>query len=433
MNRRDLLKQMSLASAALLMPSARVFAAPEDYTGRFFITLQAAGAWDVSSFCDPKANQSGEPEINTWSRSESIQTAGNIAYAPFGNNAAFFDAYYQDMMVINGIDAQTNSHTTGVLHNWSGRNSGNYPSLTALFSAANAPELPLAYLNFGGYSETANLVRYTRLDDINALLSVLRPNVTPWNEDNRYRSDARLQQVLAAQQARLQRLRAENSRLPRQQYAMDAYYQARENNQGLEDFAAVIPASDQRQTRVQANTNVSSNLLEQIQISLLAMQSGVACSADLICHGFDTHADHDELHGPLLGHLTDAIDYLWTYADQQGIADRITLLIASDFSRTPFYNSSNGKDHWPIGSAVVMERNAAWGNRVVGATDEAQNAYAINPTTLARDDANGSIIYPHHVHEAMRRYLGLDLESVTSPFAFNNSESFDLFNPSLST
>ena len=46
MNRRDLLKQMSLASAALLMPSARVFAAPEDYTGRFFITLQAAGAWE---------------------------------------------------------------------------------------------------------------------------------------------------------------------------------------------------------------------------------------------------------------------------------------------------------------------------------------------------------------------------------------------------
>ena len=33
-------------------------------------------------------------------------------------------------MVINGIDLQTNSHTTR-LHNWSGRNAEGYPGLTA--------------------------------------------------------------------------------------------------------------------------------------------------------------------------------------------------------------------------------------------------------------------------------------------------------------
>ena len=236
MNRRRFIHnaiQGSLGSAAALsLPAARVFAAPEDYTGRFFVTLQADGAWDVSSFCDPKINQTGSPEINVWSRTQDIESAGNIAFAPVANNADFFQKYYQDMLVINGIDAQTNSHSTGVLHNWSGKNSAGYPSLTALFAANNAPDLPLAYLNYGGYAETARLIRYTRLDDIRALLGVLTPNVVTWDRDLRYRDDNMLNMVKQRQQERLARLRSDQSALPRQSYTMDTYAQARSNASG---------------------------------------------------------------------------------------------------------------------------------------------------------------------------------------------------------
>ena len=62
------------------------------------------------------------------------------------------------MLVINGIDAQTNSHTTGVLHNWSGRNAEGFPSITALFAARFAPKQPLSYLSFGGFSQTAGII-----------------------------------------------------------------------------------------------------------------------------------------------------------------------------------------------------------------------------------------------------------------------------------
>ena len=109
------------------------------------------------------------------------------------------------------------------------------------------------------------------------------------------------------------------------------------------------------------------------------------------------------------------------------MADRLTLVIGSDFGRTPHYNADNGKDHWPIGSVIVMEQNPSWGNRVVGLTDEGQNAYKINPNTLQRDDANGTIIYPKHVHKALRRYLNLENTSVESNFAFNNTEDFKFF------
>ena len=50
-----------------------------------------------------------------------------------------------------------------------------------------------------------------------------------------------------------------------------------------------------------------------------------------------------------------SIDYLWDYAERHGVANRMVVVIGSDFGRTNFYNSAEGKDHWPIGSYIVME------------------------------------------------------------------------------
>ena len=86
----------------------------------------------------------------------------------------------------------------------------------------------------------------------------------------------------------------------------------------------------------------TSNLQRQMMLSVLAFKAGVSSSGDLFQSGFDTHSAHDRDHEPLMSHLTDSIDFLWTYAEQLGVADRLTLLIASDFSRTPFYNGGGG-------------------------------------------------------------------------------------------
>ena len=103
------------------------------------------------------------------------------------------------------------------------------------------------------------------------------------------------------------------------------------------------------------------------------------------------------------------------------------MVIGSDFGRTPHYNSDNGKDHWPIGSVIVMEKNVAWTNRSVGLTDEGHNALSINPSTLERDDQNGTIIYPKHVHKALRRHLGIENSVVEQNLTFTSTEDFDFF------
>lgn len=427
MRRRQFLKQLTAGGAAFGLTGGHVFAAPEDYTGRFFVTIQVDGAWDVSSFCDPKMNQSGERTINQWAKKGEIEEAGNIRYAPVANNRDFFRKYYRDMLVINGIDAQTNSHSTGVLHNWSGRNSAGYPSLTALHALANAPDLPLAYMNFGGYAETARLIRYTRLKNIGSMLSVLSPNALSWDRERNIRDPEMLSIVQRRQQERLQRLRQRETLLPRQEYTMDAYYDARRNASKLADLSAYIPPKDELEGEVRVNSDVTSDLRAQAQIALLAFKAGVGCSADLHLGGFDTHANHDQQHYPLLGHLTDSIDYFWNYASSLGIADRVTLMVTSDFARTPYYNSGNGKDHWPIGSALFMEQGASWGNRQINATDELQNALTVAPDNLRQTTEGGTRIYPKHVHHAVRQYLGLSGGALENSFPLHNTPLLPFF------
>ena len=133
MDRRNFVKKLIRASGVAALPMMNFpLLAQSPFSGKFLISLQLDGGVDVTAFCDPKMNVPGEPEINWWARAGETQTVGNLSYAPFANNQQFYEKYFHDMLVINGVDAQTNSHTVGIVHNWSGRNSVGYPTITCI-------------------------------------------------------------------------------------------------------------------------------------------------------------------------------------------------------------------------------------------------------------------------------------------------------------
>jgi len=70
-----------------------------------------------------------------------------------------------------------------------------------------------------------------------------------------------------------------------------------------------------------------------------------------------------------------------------------------------------------------MKKGQLWTNRVVGATDAGHNAYRTNSNTLQRDNLNGAIIYPKHVHQALRNYLGLGGTASDERLTFHNTEN----------
>ena len=195
----------------------------------------------------------------------------------------------------------------------------------------------------------------------------------------------------------------------------------------MKAYADVIPPEDELEEWEEGPNNFGSSLRRQAQLTILAFKTSVAVSADLYLGGFDTHANHDPDHAWLLGNLTAGVDYLWEYAEIHGVADRLVVVIGSDFGRTNLYNSQSGKDHWPYGSYIIMEKNQTWTNRMVGVTDELHFPYRIDPHNLLRNDMGGTLIYPKHVHKALRRYLGIEYSAGCLRFPFNNTEDFAFF------
>ena len=436
MNRRAFLKGTASLAVAGVAGFRLPLAHASDYSGRLCVFVQADGGWDPTSFCDPKVNTAGEPVINHWAENDEIQEAGNIPYAPFAGNNAFFEKYHRRMLVINGVDAQTNSHTVGIVHNWSGRNSEGYPATTAVLAADAAPNLPVSYVNFGGYSETAGLTRYTRLDNPDLLRSIAYPRGQgEWDgadhpEDSAYVSAEDWEAMARHRTATVEGLAGVDNLLPGESFRLGHYRAAFAASESLKVFADAIPPEDELEPPVEVeidNDGYDSQIRRQAQLTVLAFKTGVSVSADLWVGGFDTHNNHDAAQGWLLANLTDGLDYLWDYAEEHGIADRLFVVVGSDFGRTNFYNSRHGKDHWPIGSFLVMEKNQPWTNQVVGETDGLHFAQRINPVTLERDDANGTIIYPKHVHKALRRYLGVENSPGAKRFPFSNTEDFAFF------
>ena len=133
-----------------------------------------------------------------------------------------------------------------------------------------------------------------------------------------------------------------------------------------------------------------------------------------------------------LPQLTNLVDYIWQKSAALGINSRILIRIYSEFGRTPL-NSGDGKDHWHIGSQVLMEANPAWGNRVFGASGPRHEPLMINTATGAVDPVNGVVMTPRHIHAVLRNYLGIQTTDPRFDLKVPASEMFGFLNPNTGT
>jgi uncharacterized protein (DUF1501 family) len=123
------------------------------------------------------------------------------------------------------------------------------------------------------------------------------------------------------------------------------------------------------------------------------------------------------------------LNRIWQEAEMQGVADRVVVMVGSDFGRTPSYNGANGKDHWPVSSMLLMGQGVP-GGVTVGASDEGHNPRMLDPATLepTDDPAVGVRLQPHHVHAAVRRLLGVEGSAADAafPLAIPEEEALDI-------
>lgn len=391
MDRRNFLRVLGAGGVALAAaPSSSRAADP--YEGPLLLTVNALGGWDVSNFCDPKGTA-----MNQRYETGDIESAGAIHYAPLDDNAAFFERFHEDLLLINGIDMKTAGHTEAARHMWSGvQADDNTPSLAALFAAHHVmgSDAPTPFISYGGFARTGDLVPLTRLGNPLTLDSIgLHEHERGIANQARYVDDFALEEIYAARQARHDAAPA--NELPR----FEAQRATLFGNQ------ITVPLLRRYQEYLPEVNNTLDVWQAQIATSLACLKAGVGASASVYVSDFDTHSDHEARHGPKLMELLSAITFAIDRAAELELTDRLTIVITSEFSRTPEYGLNGGKDHWPNNSMLLMGPGIT-GNRVIGATDQGLMPRNLDLATLEFDD-DGERLLPGHIHASLREHLGL--------------------------
>lgn len=433
LDRRTFLKWSGVAAGAALVPATALRATADtgDYTGLFLVTVHAGGAWDPLFLCDPK----DDATMNRVTTASAM--AGAIRYADhaidpvaLGYDGAYATEYAANMMtnrdffernrartvVLNGVDTRTNNHDTGSRFVWSGHSPIGHPSIGALAAAAGGADRPLSFVSQGGYDVTAGLVPLARITDAGSMARIAEPNVIDPNdpESESYHSGPVYQRILDAQRARLTSLR-ERNRLPAIQRAMARLETARLGTVDLEQL--VLPETLTTIPGYQLGD--LQRMMQQTQLAMSAFGAGVSVAASLTLGGFDTHGSHDRDHVRQLAKLLRGVDYVVEQAAAAGLADRVVIVVGSDFGRGPLYNGTNeysGKDHWPTTSMMVLlPDGVGGGDRVIGATDEQQRPLKLDPGSLAVNE-DGASLTPSVIHRSLRKLLALESTEGTARY-----------------
>jgi uncharacterized protein (DUF1501 family) len=451
MYRRNFLKVGAAAGLTMLSPWSRHALAGEDLRGfdaPFWITINLAGAWDSTQFCDPKGDLTdgtGHGAVNRYTQADimDLNVGANVIRLAPGTHETIEGSYYhhvpraggnpvhflnhlapRGVTILNGVDAGLTNHKSGEQLAMSGSTAADFPTLPALLAYHRlvdrdpVPNGPMPLLSFGGYDGTGNLVPATRLSRLSVLGQITRPDVigTGQRSDRRIHGDTRSDLITAAVEGRRDLLLG-RAALPSKAEAMSQLFVARSKQRHVRrllqqfdfDVFEALP---------------SRKIEQQAYVALRAFEGGLAVGANFVLNGWDTHSKNDEGQAKRMQDLFRALVYIKDEAEHLGIADRINIMVGSDFGRTTYYKSASvdsGKDHHSVTSWMTM----LWGSgvesgvRVIGETTDGVVARGLNPQLVPVGADEGVVLTPALIHRDLRRLAGLGEGTVADRFALD--------------
>jgi hypothetical protein len=452
MDRRDFLKMSGVTGLSLLLPwgSSRADADEATWGGPYLLHMHAAGGWDPTMLCDGKLTAGGTTPSYENRLITGVQDVNGIPVPaqtaagkflmrdnaqPIEDPVHFFQNIGSRFLVINGVDTQTNNHDTGVQGLACGHNDIELPAIAALLAGkvAKQREVPMAFLAGGQYNRTGDVVSISRFpgDKVNLLANPFYGS--PDDKDGLITAKAQ-ERIAALRGERLNRLAAQAS-LPRTKRTLRAALDATKGGSTLnllKDVAgAAAPSFDSfapglapetvgyLSQAVNGGASRFVDLGRPLETVLRCFQAGISVSATYAQGGFDTHGQHDVNQQDAMGNFLARVRYVMLRAQQMGIADKLYVMVTSDFGRTPRYNVGDGKDHWNV-TSVLLSGPGIKGGRAVGKSDEGQRAMRVNRSNVAQtldtNDTNGVRILPQHIHREMRRILEVDKSDFIGQF-----------------
>jgi uncharacterized protein (DUF1501 family) len=325
---------------------------------------------------------------------------------------AFVCLHADKMRILNGVDNRTNSHSTGTQYADTGSMAMGYPDFSALYAAVHGSDRPLAWMTDGsGNDATAGLVARSSAADANVFNILADPKRNSTGQGMTRQFEAFLSRANDLRAS----LQKETDNLPIRRQYQDELYLVR--NQG-DEFVTVAgeinnPTSAPK-IAVKATADAGNGRQRHIRVGAAGFESGLASSMQIGFGGFDTHGNHDANHYPRIRQVLTDLHFLFTALEAHGVADQTTVVVGSDFGRTPWYNDGDGKDHWAVTSYMLFG-NGVNGGTSVNATNGLVEALNVDSNTMSVTNG-GTRMTASHVHRELRKFAGIDQHELSLQF-----------------
>lgn len=317
---------------------------------------------------------------------------------------------------INGISVEVTAHEIAANYMLTGQlslsRSREFPSFIA--TLANASGGFPAHVVLGQHIPLASTQQTNPpllthdIDTLTAMLGGPRFGANPLKEESLAAIDKMIADLNKIQRAKLNLEEIKS---------LTAWEKAEQNLANIyqKRYDTQIVLTDDIKTRYKISNG--SSLEAKMAGAWLMLKFNLTNFITLSFGGFDTHSAHFDDHLPLLQEFATALATLVgdlkltpdPLNPNLMLSETTTILITSEFVRTPKLNSSDGTDHWPSASAILMGKGIK-DNIVIGATDDAAkpSGWSENKSVPFSQSTQ---LKPDDVAASLLRHFGLQEEA----------------------
>ncbi|MEE2785946.1 MAG: DUF1501 domain-containing protein [Myxococcota bacterium] len=373
LNRRNFLG--SLAAGGAVLGLSGLGLAESMRPDRKFLFVFADGGWDPLCVFAPKFN-AANIQMEPGTRAYRIAGHELVHHASRPQVRDYFERYASDTAIINGLSTRSVSHEVCSVVATTGSTRGNTPDWSSLVAQGGNATYSIPSLVLGGPSFPGQLeVLVSRSGEyLEHLVNIGFPNPLDDDEDEVPRLSA-----FGNRLDRFVRQRAKHRR------------QTAESQLGRR-LSGDIEASVgrlQRLKSVSGDINLAvDDLNTQVDSAIQALSLGLSRSVSIVSEGgfgWDTHEDNANqtpLFNGLFTELSRLMAALKNTPGQSGqmLIEETTVVVYSEMGRTPLYNETGGRDHWPYTSVMLMGAGIQ-GGQTVGQFDDQFTGVGFDPRT----------------------------------------------------
>lgn len=448
LSRRRLLATTGLGAAALTLGDVflrqRVLQAeePDPARDRLFLFVYFEGGWDILMSLDPRnpADDPNRTKIDlAWQKLPARYremgwngpgTGDGVVHVPnpvpggvtaFGPAIGGMRRHHADMCLVRGINMETLTHEVGRRLFLTGRQplglTAQGSATPTMITAQQGPRSLVPNLSFRVETYASGMPSYSAglkvasVDDLNRALSAGR--VTQPSDVQALIDQARSAGGCARRQIgralvetfESSRHRARDMIAARLERHFDFLATETNNPHGL----SAGELEEMEQLRKRYGISDATGPEAQAALAYQAFRLGVAqCVSVMLSDRLDTHGvEWRTEHPRRLERGFDALAVLLDDLKASGLMDRTTVLVWSEFSRTPELNVRDGRDHSLCNCAVLMGAGVR-GGQVIGASAEGLRPLALNLSSGEVDEQRGTSLGAKHVLATVFHSAGLD-------------------------